>query len=97
MSGAGFNQSEPTESAAEAADAEPACVALVPVTPLQWTSATPCLSRPDPCFVTQLIATAEQAPQTRTLRRATSADAQTAYTASRHPTQGAGGRTQQII
>jgi hypothetical protein len=98
MSGTGFDQSEQTESAAKVADAEPACVALVPFTPaLHWTSVTPCLSRPDPCFVTQLIATAEQAPQTRTLRRASSADAQTAYTASRHPIQGAGGRTRQII
>jgi hypothetical protein len=97
MSGTGFDQSEQTESA-EVADAEPACVALVPVTPpLHWTSAGPCLSRPDPCFVTQLIATAEQVPQTRTLRRATPADAQTAYTASQHPTLGAGARTRQII
>jgi hypothetical protein len=82
MSGPEFEQ---TETAADAVDAnaacvESACVALVPVAPpLRWESANPCLPRPNPCFVTQLIATAEQAPQTRTLRRATLADAQAAY------------------
>ena len=40
------------------------------------------MARPDPSFVAQLIATAEQAPQTRSLRRASPADAQTAYGAS---------------
>ena len=39
-------------------------------------------SRPDPTFVAQLIATADQAPQTRSLRRASLADAQIAYGAS---------------
>jgi len=92
MSGPEFEQ---TESAADTADANPACVesacaepaavesacvALVPIAPtLRWESANPCLPRPDPCFVTQLIATAEHAPQTRTLRRATLADAEAAY------------------
>ena len=89
---------EGSEQAESTADAKPACVALVPSAPeLRWISASPLLPRPDPCFVTQLIATAEQAPQTRTLRRATSADAQTAYTASQHPIYGAGVRTRQII
>lgn len=37
------------------------------------------LPRPDASFVTQLIATAEHSPQTRTLRRASSADALAAY------------------
>jgi hypothetical protein len=37
------------------------------------------LNRPDPSFVTHLIAVAEQYPQTRTLRRAATADVQTAY------------------
>ena len=65
----------------ESACVEPACVDLVPMLPsVQWSQAPhQPLSRPDPCFVTQLIATAEQDPQTRTLRRATSADAQAAY------------------
>jgi hypothetical protein len=37
------------------------------------------MPRPDASFVTQLIATAENSPQTRTLRRASSADALAAY------------------
>ncbi len=37
------------------------------------------MARPDPSFVTQLIATADQAPQTRSLRRGSLGDAQTAY------------------
>jgi len=65
-----------TESTAEA---NPPCMALVPmVQAAAWTQAPPLL-RPDPCFVTQLIATAEHAPQTCSLRRATPAVAQAAY------------------
>jgi hypothetical protein len=82
MSGAEFDSLEQTESgAADAANAPSACVALVPILPsLKWAQPpSPPLSRPDPCFLTQLIATAEHAPQTRTLRRATAADAQAAY------------------
>jgi hypothetical protein len=37
------------------------------------------LNRPDPSFVTHLIAMAEQAPQTRVLRRAATADVEAAY------------------
>ena len=37
------------------------------------------LARPDPFFITQLIATAEQSPQTRALRRADVSDVQAAY------------------
>lgn len=75
---------------------EPACVELVPVTqPVQW-SPRRAIPRPDPTFLAQLIATADQAPQTRNLRRASLADAQTAYGASqiRHS---AGFRTRQTI
>lgn len=36
-------------------------------------------ARPDASFVAHLIAMAEQAPQTRNMRRATSADAQAIY------------------
>jgi len=81
------------------ADAKPACVALVPVTAsAQWSQApSRPLSRASSIFVTHLIATAEQAPQTRSLRRATAADAQTAYGASQHPVGHAGTRTRQII
>ena len=52
--------------------------------------------RPTSTFVTQLIATADHAPQTRSLRRATAADAQTAYSANRRPIPGAGIRTRHI-
>jgi hypothetical protein len=81
------------------ADARPACVALVPMSePLRSTpTARLWRSRPDSIFITHLIATAEQVPQTRPLRRATAADAQTAYGANRHPIQRAGIRTRQII
>ena len=37
------------------------------------------MNRPDASFVTQLIATAEQSPQTCRLRRGSPADAQAAY------------------
>jgi hypothetical protein len=79
------------------ADAKPACVALVPVIPAVHWSRVPDqqMSRAD--FVTQLIATAEYAPQTRSLRRATPADAQAAYQANRQQAHGAGIRTRQII
>jgi hypothetical protein len=79
------------------ADAEPGCVALVALTPsVQYLSKLP-LPRPDPTFVTHLIASAEQVPQARTLRRATSEDAQLAYAPKRHQGPGIGFRTRQII
>ena len=95
MSGSG----QPDETADDGiiADARPACVALVPVVPsVQW-SRVPDLSSPDSTFITHLIATAERAPQTRTLRRATPADAQAAYRAHQRDVRGAGIRTRQII
>jgi hypothetical protein len=81
------------------ADARPACVALVPVAqPTEWTGrANQQPSQPASTFVAQLLATAEQAPQTRGLRHATAADAQTAYGANRHQARVAGIRTRQII
>jgi hypothetical protein len=86
---------EDVESAcAKSAYAKPACTALVPVVPsVQWSHPAH-LQRADSVFVTQLIATAEHDPQTRALRRATLADAQSAY---RRHTPGAGIRTRQII
>jgi hypothetical protein len=76
---------------------KPACMALVPVVPaVQWSHPAH-LQRADSIFVTQLIATAEHDPQTRALRRATLADAQSAYGATRRHTTGAGIRTRQII
>jgi hypothetical protein len=76
-------------------DTEPASVELVPVTAsVHWLPEKP-LTRPDPGFVTHLIATAEQAPQARSLRRASLADAQIAY--GPHPRPRVGFRTRQII
>ena len=73
------------------------CVALVPVVAsAEWRHpVSP--PRPNSIFVTHLIATAERAPQTRHLRRATAADAQSAYSAHQHRVPGAGVRTRQII
>lgn len=80
------------------AEAAPPCVALVPlVQSAQWSRAHILLPRPDPTFVTQLIATAEQMPQTRSLRRGTPADAQTAYGASRRNSPVPGIRARQVI
>jgi hypothetical protein len=89
---------EDAESAcAKPAGTKPACMALVPVVPaVQWSHPAH-LQRADSIFVTQLIATAEHDPQTRALRRATLADAQSAYGATRRHTTGAGIRTRQII
>jgi hypothetical protein len=53
------------------------------------------ITRPDPTFVTHLIATAEQVPQTRNLRRAAPSDASTAYAA--RPQAATGSRTRQVI
>jgi hypothetical protein len=78
-------------------DVESACAALVPLTPsVQFLPKLP-LPRPDPTFVTHLIASAEQVPQARTLRRATSEDVQLAYAPKRHQRPGVGFRTRQII
>jgi hypothetical protein len=72
---------------------EPASVELVPVTQsVRWSRRAP---RPDPTFLAQLIATADQAPQTRSLRRASLADAQTAYGASQIRRCDTGFRTRQ--
>ena len=76
---------------------EPACVELVPVTRSVHWSPRPATPRPDPSFVAQLIATADQAPQTRSLRRASLADAQSAYGASQIRRYSTGFRTRQTI
>ncbi len=80
------------------ADEKPACVALVPVVPTLHWSRVPDQQRSRADFVTQLIATAQHVPQTRSLRRATPADAKAAYGARWHkaPVQGSGIRTRQI-
>ena len=76
---------------------EPARAELVPVTQsVPWTPPRR-VPRPDPTFVAQLIATADQAPQTCRLRRASLADAQMAYGASQIRRSGTGFRTRQTI
>lgn len=76
---------------------EPGCVALVPVTAsVHWMPKGP-IARPDPSFVTHLIATAAQAPQTRGLRRGSLADAQTAYGARQPLRHGTGFRMRQVV
>jgi hypothetical protein len=76
----------------------PACTDLVPLRPTEarWLPKQS-LPRPDPTFVTHLIATADQAPQTRNLRRATYADAQMAYGPRPQERRGVARRTRQII
>jgi hypothetical protein len=56
-------------------------------------------ARPDAAFIAHLIATAEQAPQTRTLRRADVADVEAAYrsVANMYVAGSASGRTQRVI
>jgi hypothetical protein len=63
------------------APVKPASVALVPVVaaPRRLAPVAQGLGRPDPSFVTHLIAMAELSPQTRLLRRAAPADVQAAY------------------
>jgi len=69
--------------------------ALVPLLPtLQWVHKAP-LPRPDPSFVTQLIANAEHLPQASRLRRASSEDAQTAD-GGKHPLGSVTARTRQV-
>ncbi|MEI9922794.1 MAG: hypothetical protein WDN50_03725 [Bradyrhizobium sp.] len=91
--------SEPAVESGVVLDEKPACVALVPVIPsAQWSpSHGQQRSLPSSIFVTHLIATAEHVPQTCGLRRASAADAQTAYRATQKPVYGLGGRTRQII
>jgi streptogramin lyase len=69
-----------TQSAGDA-PAKAASVALVPVgaAPRRLTPASQGLTRPNPCFVTHLIAMAELSPQTRLLRRAAPEHVQAAY------------------
>ena len=93
---------EPTEEVIQedgvTAEPNPPCVALVPVTETAHWAKSPIrpLPRPDAIFVTHLIATVAQAPQTRSLRRASASDANAAYTANRHPIAGAGLRAKQV-
>ncbi|MEA2896048.1 MAG: hypothetical protein QOJ84_1663 [Bradyrhizobium sp.] len=77
-----------TRSASDA-PAKAASVALVPVvaTPRRIAPVAQGLTRPDPNFVTHLIAMAELSPQTRLLRRAAPQDVQAAYRSVAHQNQ----------
>jgi hypothetical protein len=75
----------------------PVSTQLVPIAgEIRWLPKIP-PTRPDPSFVTQLIATAEQAPQTRVLRRGSCADAQAAYGPHLSERRSVTRRTRQII
>jgi hypothetical protein len=78
-------------------DVEPPCAALVPVTQTACRAPKLAVTRPNANFVTQLIATAEHAPQTCERRRAAPADALSAYSAHMHKVGDAGLRTRQTI
>jgi hypothetical protein len=68
---------------AGAAQTETASVALVAVEPVPRSApVTSALARPDSGFVTHLLATFQQEPQTRQLRRAAIADVEAAYRAA---------------
>jgi hypothetical protein len=94
-----YDHTEPTQDDGVTAEANPACVALVPVTETARWSHSPIrpLPQPNSMFVTHLIATVEQDPQTRGLRRAAASDARAAYTANRHRVAGAGLRARQTV
>ena|SRR5690348_3016471 len=69
-------------------DVETPCVAVVPVTPTVYEAPKLALPRPNASFVAQLIATAEQLPQTRNLRRADPADALSGYSVRQRKPEG---------
>lgn len=72
-----------------------ASTALVPLTPvLQWVRKVP-PTRPDPSFVTQLIANADHLPQASWLRCGSSQDARMAYGGKR-PLPSVTSRTRQV-
>jgi hypothetical protein len=72
--------------------------ALVPVVETaQWSAPNQQPVPPNAIFVTHLIATKEQVPQTRGLRRASLCDADSAYKANQHRLEPAGIRARQIV
>jgi hypothetical protein len=89
---------ERADMASHGADTKPASTALVPMAPASYQSrGSSQVSRPDPTFVAHLIATAQQLPQTRHLRRAAPQEALSAYAAHLQPAQRTGWQTRQII
>jgi hypothetical protein len=71
--------------AGDVPQAQAPSVALVPLAPAEQAGPISMrLPRPDPSFVTHLIAMAQQSPQTRILRRAATADVEAAYRSVSH-------------
>ena len=68
-------------------DVEPPCASVVPVTQTFYEAPKLARARPNANYVVQLIATAEQLPQTRNLCRAAPADALSAYSARQRKLQ----------
>lgn len=95
----GDDRTEPTKDDGLLMEGRPACVALVPVVQAAPWSRIPSreLPRPNSTFLTHLIATAEHMPQTRSLRRATTFDAQAAYHANQHRAEPTRLRTRQVM
>jgi hypothetical protein len=92
------DRTEPVLDDTTAPETKPASVALVPLAQIERRSRRRWYRwAPDPIFVTHLIATAEQAPQTRWVRQATPADAQAAYQPRRSPARDVGNRMRQTI
>lgn len=82
---------------AEFVEIPAASVELVPLSARPDVQSKAPLNRPDASFVTQLIATAEHVPQTCSLRRGSSADAQAAYCPRTGERRSVTRRTKQII
>lgn len=82
---------------AEFVDIPAATVQMVPLSARADVPPKTPLNRPDASFVTQLIATAEHAPQTCSLRRGSCADAQAAYGPHDSERRSVMRRTKQII
>jgi hypothetical protein len=82
---------------AEVVDSAAASVELVPFSACVDVRPKTQANRPDAGFITQLIATADHAPQARSLRRASHADAQAAYGPHISERRSVTRRTKQII
>jgi len=78
-------------------EVEPARVDVVPLEASMHGARQFAATRPDPTFLTQLIATAERFQQARDLRRAPPAEALSAYRARQGSVQVTGLRTRQMI
>ncbi len=83
-------RTDPSEQPAGAAG-----TALVPMSPILHWAPKIALPRPDPSFVTQMIASAEHMPQAARLRRAAPSDAQIAY-GNKRPLPSVTARTRQV-